>query len=125
MKCCWPRPKRPLWRYGNRHRLGVPPQAFQVVVFSRFRGEDVNQKIAIVGQHPLGVLETFHAYGTFTALVQLRADLFGDGLNLFGVAAGGDYEEVGERGDFAQIEHSNVGGFLRFSGAGCDEPGRS
>jgi hypothetical protein len=44
---------------------------------------------------------------------------------LFGVAAGGDYEEIRERSHLAQIQHSNVGGFLGFSGAGCDEPGRS
>jgi hypothetical protein len=110
---------------GDFDDLGVTPQTIEIVVGTGFFGENVNEVIAIIRQHPFGILETLYTHGEFSDIVKLATDLFGDGLNLFGVAAGGDYEEVGERGDFAQIKHSNVGGFLRFSGAGCDEPGRS
>jgi hypothetical protein len=54
----------------------------------------------------------------------LTSDFFRDGLDLFWVAAGGDYKKIGEGGDIAQIEHSDVGRFLRFSSADGDKPMR-
>jgi hypothetical protein len=114
---------RPLaWDFDD---LGVTPQTIEIVIGASFLGENVDQVVAIVCQNPLGILEALDTDRVFSDLVKLTSDLFDDRLNLFGVAAGGDYEEIRERGDFAQIEHSNVGGFLGFSGAGYDEPGRS
>ncbi len=110
---------------GDFDHLSVAPQAIEIVIRAGFLGENVDQVIAIIRQDPFGVFETLHADGVFSDIVKLAADLFRDGLNLFGITAGGDDEEIRERGDFAQIEHSNIGGFFRFSGAGCDEPGRS
>jgi hypothetical protein len=58
------------------------------------------------------------------ALLQLRADLFRDGLNLAGIAAGADDEKIGERGDLAEVKNADVGGLLRFGRAYGREPGR-
>jgi len=44
--------------------------------------------------------------------LQLRSDLFRDGLNLSRVAAGADHEKIGERGDFAQIQNTDIGSLL-------------
>lgn len=87
----------------NLDGFGVPPQSIQIVIGAGLFGEHVNQVIAVVGQHPLGVLKTFHADRMLAAFLQLAANLFGDGLNLFRVATGADHEEVGEGGDIAQI----------------------
>jgi hypothetical protein len=54
----------------------------------------------------------------------LQSDLLGNGLDLPGVGPGADHEEVGKRGDLAQVKDPDVGRFLRFGGADCDEPGR-
>ena len=107
----------------ERHLLGVAPQALQVIVLARLGGEDVDQIIAVIGQNPFGVFESFHADRIFAALVELRADLFADGLNLLGVGPAADHEEVGERGDFAQVKHTDVDRFFRFRGADCGKPG--
>ena len=84
----------------------------------------MNQVVAVIGQYPFGVCETFHAHRTLAAFIELTADLFGDGLNLFGIATGADHKKVGEGGDIAQIQYADVGRFLRFSGAGGGKPGR-
>ena len=105
---------------GDLDDFGVAPQSIQIVIGARLFGENVDQVIAVIGQYPLGVIETFHAHRTLAAFVQLAADLFRDGLDLFWIAAGGDYKKIGERSDIAQIQHADVGRFLRFSGAGSD-----
>jgi len=102
----------------------VAPEAIEIVVGAGFFGEDVDQIISVVGQHPFSVVVTFYANRIFAALVQLAADLFGDGLNLSGIRTGADYKKVGEGSDVAQIQHANICRFLRFSSAGRGNPGR-
>ena len=108
----------------NLNDFRMAPQSIQIIVRTRFFREHVNQVIAVVGQYPLGVCETFHAHWTLAAFIELTADLLSDGLNLFGIATGADYKKIGEGGDIAQIQYADVGRFLRFSGAGRSEPGR-
>src|SRR5580700_7652202 len=86
----------------------VAPEAIEIVVGAGFFGEDVDQIISVVGQHPFSVVVTFYANRIFAALVQLAADLFGDGLNLSGIRTGADYKKVGEGSDVAQIQHANI-----------------
>jgi len=102
----------------------MPPQPLQVVIRARLRGENVDEVIAVIGQYPLGVVETFHADRVLAPLCQLRADLFADGLNLLGIRAAADHKKVCERRDLAQIKHSNVDRFLRFGGSDRGEPRR-
>ena len=72
----------------------------------------MDQVISVIGQNPLRVCEAFHAHRIFTAPFKLLADLFNDGLNLFGVVSAADHEKVRERGYVAQIQYTNVEGFL-------------
>jgi hypothetical protein len=58
-------------------------------------------------------------------LIELLADLFHDGLDLLGIASAADHEKIGEGGDFAQVQHANVQGFLGFGGSNGGEPRRS
>src|SRR5579863_9340464 len=110
--------------FRNRHFFSVPPEALQFVISARLGREDVDQAIAVVCEDPLGIREAFHAHRIFAALFQLKRDLFDDSLTLLRIRAGADYEEVGERSDFAQVEYANVERFLRFSGANSSEPRR-
>ena len=102
--------------------LGMPPQTLQVVVGAGFFREDVDQVVSVVRQHPIGVLETLYADRVLAAGAQLQTDLLADGLNLPGITARTNDEEVREGGHLAQIEHQDIGGFLRFGRADCGEP---
>ena len=84
----------------------------------------MNQIIAEIGEDPFRIGVSFHADRKFAALLQGLPDLFADGLDLFGIAAGTNHEEVGKRCDFAQIKHANVEGLLSFGGSDGGEPGR-
>jgi hypothetical protein len=72
----------------------------------------VDQIIPVIGQNPFGVLETFHTDRVFAALGELPADLFDDGLDLFGIASAANHEEIGEGGNFTQVQNTNVESFL-------------
>ena len=84
----------------------------------------MDQQVAVIGQHPLGLVVTLDADGQLAgALLQLKADFVADGLNLAGVGACGDDEEIGEGSDAGEVEDQDVGGFLGFGGADGNEPG--
>src|SRR5579871_2220188 len=55
--------------------------------------------------------------------VELFADLLTDGLHLAWIGSGADYKEVSERSHIPQIQYTNVGGFLVFSGTNGGQPG--
>jgi len=102
----------------------VPPQSFEIVISARLGGEDVNEEVAVIHEYPLRVSESFHADRILAELFELRADLFGDGLNLLRIVARAEDEKVGERGDLTQVQHADVNGFFRFGSSNCSEPGR-
>jgi hypothetical protein len=102
----------------------VAPQAFQVVILAGLRREYVNDKIAVVGQNPLGVVQPFHTERPLTDFLEALLHFLGNGLNLTRVGAGGDDEVVGKRGHVAQIEDANLGTFPRIDGAHGGEPRR-
>ena len=84
----------------------------------------MHQQVAVVGQHPLGLVVAFQAVGQFARLLlQLNADLVADRLDLFGVGSGANHEVIGERGDARQVQNLDVGGLLGFGGAHGDQPG--
>jgi len=84
----------------------------------------MDQQIAVVRQHPFGISEAFHADRILAAQLQLLRHLFRDSLNLFRIRTGADHEKVGEGSHLTQIQHTNVDGFLRFSGADSSQPRR-
>ena len=79
--------------------------------------------VAVVGQHPLRVLESFDAVGEFALLGELFPDFVANGLNLARVAAGADDKVVGKGGNPLQIQHDDRGGFFRFRSTDGGEPG--
>jgi hypothetical protein len=74
----------------------------------------VNQVVAVIDQHPLGVFVSFDAVRVLALLLEHRLDLIGDCLDLAGVGARTKYKMVGETGDVAQIEYDDVAGLLGF-----------
>ena len=102
----------------------MPPQPLQFVERPRLGRKDVDQIIPVISQDPLRVGEAFHADGIFAALVQLLADLFHNGLDLFGIASSADHEEIRERSNLAQVQNSDVQGFLGFRGSNGSKPRR-
>jgi hypothetical protein len=102
----------------------VAPETLQAVILAGFGREDVDQQVAVIGQHPFGLVVTLDADGQLAGLLlQLEADFVADGLNLARVGAGRDDEEIGERGDAGEVQNQDVGGFLGFGGADGNEPG--
>ena len=83
--------------------LRVAPEAFEVVILAGFFGKYVNQEVAVIEQHPFGVLVAFDALWALAQFAELRFDLVGDRLDLPGVRAATDDEKVGEGSDFAKI----------------------
>jgi hypothetical protein len=110
---------------GDFDELGAAPEAFEAVIFAGFGREDVDEEVAIVGEDPLGLFVAFDADGQFAGvLLELEADFIGDGLDLAGIGAGADDEEIGERCDAGEIEDQDFGGLFRFGRADGGEPGR-
>ena len=72
----------------------------------------MNQIVAVIEQHPLRVLITFHAVGPLTQLPELGFDLVGNRLNLPGIGAATYDKEIGKGSDFTKIENDNVFGLL-------------
>ena len=100
------------------------PQAFQAIVLAGLGREDVDQQVAVIGQHPFALGITLDVGGKLAGfMLQAQADFVADGLHLFLVGAGADDEVVGERGDAGEVEYDQVGGFLRFRSADGNQPG--
>jgi len=116
-----PWPPDGLLRYLNC--LRAAPEALQVVVLARLGREDVDQQISVIGQHPFGLIVTFHVERQLSSPpLNLKIHFVRDGLNLPLVGAGAYDKEIGERSDAGQIEYVDVGGLLRFGRPYGDEP---
>ncbi len=101
----------------------MAPEAFEAVVFALFRVEDMDQEVAVIAEDPAGVVVAFDVMRALTGVeFHLHGDLVPDGLDLGLVLAGADEEEVGEGGDFAEVEDDDVAGLLGFGGAEGDLP---
>lgn len=82
----------------------------------------MDEKIAIVQQYPFGGIISFGAYWQFAKLLELFADLIGDGLPLAWIRRRADHEIIGEGRNLAQIEHQEIFGFFGFGGARGNQP---
>jgi hypothetical protein len=82
----------------------------------------MDQEVAIIGEHPFGLVMTLHAAGQFARVFELQADFLANSLHLFGIVAGANDEVIGERCDAGQIQNLDVFGLFRFSGAYRNEP---
>ena len=61
------------------------------------------QKVAVIEKNPVACVITFYARRYFADSLQLLAYLIGNRLPLSGIRDRADHEEIGERGDFAQV----------------------
>jgi hypothetical protein len=113
-----------LLRGGDLQGLGAAPQAFEAVILASFRGEDVNQHVAVVGQDPLGLVVAFDACRQFASLLfELDRYFVTDGLDLSLIGARADDKEIGKRSNTSEVENLEVGRLFRFGGADGNEPG--
>ena len=88
---------------------GAAPQAFEAVIFARFGREDVDQQVAVIGQHPFGLAIAFDVGGKLAGvMLEPQADFVADGLHLFLIGSGADDEVVGESGDAREVEDDDV-----------------
>jgi hypothetical protein len=84
----------------------------------------MDDQVAIIGQHPLGLVVAFHTDRQLTGLpLQLEPYVVADGLHLALIRACADHEKVGERSDRSEIENPDIGSFLGFGGSDSQEPG--
>ena len=83
----------------------------------------MDQEVAVIAENPASAVVAFHAMREFSGLLlHLQGDLVPDSLDLGFVLAGADEEEIGEGGDFPEIEDDDVAGLLGFGGAEGGKP---
>ena len=102
--------------------LGLTPEALEIVQAAGFFLEDVDDEVAEVHQHPLGVVVPLQMEWQVPSPLKLGGNLVADGLGLARVCRGADDEVVGKGGLVPQIQDLDVGCFLRLGCADRDEP---
>lgn len=105
-------------------RFGVAPEALELVISTGGFGKDMHEEIAVIHQNPFGCIVPFDADRNFAGLLQLLFDFVADGMPLARIGRRADDKEIGERGNFANVENPQIGGFFRFGGPDCDCPAR-
>lgn len=95
-----------VWDFGN---LGVAVKAFQIVIGTLFFGEDVDDVIAVIHQHPFTLAVAFDvAWAVANRLLEMIFYFITNRHILACVGAVGDNKIIGEGGYFAQIKYANV-----------------
>ena len=97
---------------GERQRVGAAPQALEAVEHPRVGGEDVDDEVEVVEQHPFAALVAFDVAGAELAGLERGFHAVGDGLHLPPVLAGAEDEIVGEGAGLTQVEREHVGALL-------------
>jgi len=69
----------------------------------------MDDEIAIVGQNPLGVVDSFDTDSPLAPFLEPLLDFLGNRLDLTRVGAGGDDKIIRKGCHLAQIEHANFG----------------
>lgn len=82
---------------------------FEVVEFTTFAREDVQDDVAVILQNPSFRLAAFDTDArTAPSLLHQLLDFFGDGSHLTAAGGGGDDEEVHDRRDRSHVEDEGV-----------------
>src|ERR1035437_1960534 len=111
--CGFDRRRPPRLRFGQQFRrlqaFGRLPQAFQIVELAGFFGENMNDEVDVVKQHPLRL---FVALGVSYAQAECFQSLVygvGNGLDLPGIRAAAHHKIVGEGSRvFFQLENRDI-----------------
>ena len=96
-----------------RGYFGVAVKAFQIVVGTLFFGEDVDDVIAVIHQHPFTLAVAFDVIGAIAnRLFEMIFYFITNRHILASVGTVGDNKIIGEGGYFAQIKYANVPALL-------------
>src|SRR5207245_4218986 len=93
------------------------PEALEFVIPTGLFGEDVDDEVDVVQQHPLGLAVAFDVRRIETGPLQAELDFIGDRLDLPGIGSAANYKIVGESaGAFLQFEDRDFFGLLFLAG---------
>jgi hypothetical protein len=116
---------QPLHRVlGWIHHLCMTPEPFEVVVGTGRLRQNMNHKIPIIHQNPIGGVISFNADRQFTDSFQPLSDLIGNSVPLPLVRHRAYKEKIREGGDGAEVKNSNINRAFRFRGSGRNQPVR-
>ena len=87
---------------------GVAPQPFEVVVRTCGRVEHVDHDIAVVQQHPLGIVFAFAPERLAIDGPEPFLHCVGESLHLSPGATGGDHKDVGDHQQLVDVEEDDV-----------------
>src|SRR6185295_14773862 len=88
-----PQPRRLSRLKLNLHFFTVAPQPIQIIVSARLFTENVDHQVAIVHQHPLGIVISLHARRPLPLGLKGGLDFVGNGLELLWIIAATDEKE--------------------------------
>ena len=88
------------------------PQAFEIVKFTRPRGEYMNDEIDIVEKDPLAFRVSFDMQRANALFFERFFDVFGNGLVVARRCPGADEEIIGERADLTKFDNYSILGFF-------------
>ena len=91
---------------------GVAPQAVQVIEGAYFRGEEVDDDVAEVHEHPRRDVRTFDADGAYVFLFEGLPEVFGERGEVALRLTRSEDDDVGIAGLVIDVEYNNVGGFF-------------
>jgi hypothetical protein len=89
-------------------RRPIRPELFDIVEASDLRAENVDDHIARIDQHPIGMGQAFNAQIALPGLLQLYRQLVGNGADMAIGPAGGDDQPVGQSRLAIQVYGDNV-----------------
>src|SRR3990172_7624608 len=92
----------------THHRRALAPQPLDVVVGTLLRGEDVDDHVAEVQQHPPRIQVALAAKGAQPVPAQGLVQNIQKGLHLADVDRRGDNEVIGESRDLADVEKQDI-----------------
>ena len=84
----------------------------------------MDDEVAVIDQHPFGVVVTFQADGSFAPGFEIVADGIANSLDLPLVRTAAEDKIISERGYFPKVEDADIGSLPGFSGAYGGKPER-
>ena len=92
------------------------PDLFKIVKGPHFRAKQVNNHIAQIDQHPVGIWQAFQLWRLAGFLFDLLRQMIGNRAHMTGRTTRSNDHNVCEGGFFGQINDREVFGFIIFQG---------
>src|SRR6201999_168337 len=90
------------------------PHTFEVVIFTHFGAEDMDDDIARIHQRPIALGGAVHRPAAITFFLEAARQMFGDGHDMAAGTARGDHHRVTQRRTASQIDGHNIFGLVIF-----------